>query len=142
MDMQANEVLELSSDLRLACMRIARRARSESRNQIPQHQYAVLTQLENGPLTIRTLADREAVSAPVMTRKVNELERLGYVKRQADPSDRRQVLVHLTSEGESLKQRVKRNRDEWMASCLIALSEDELLQLRLTTVILQNLAAS
>ena len=91
-------VSALSEDLRLACMRISRRVRFESTDDIAPHQFSVLARLEDGPLTPRALADIEKVSAPSMTRTVRCLVDDGLVERHDDPEDGRRVLVELTEQ--------------------------------------------
>lgn len=52
-----------------------------------------------GPHTVRGLADQLNVSKPVITRALNTLSALGYLRRERDDSDRRNVLVQRTSSG-------------------------------------------
>src|SRR5262245_56463885 len=51
---------------------------------------------QRGPLTAGSLADALALSRSAVTTVVDRLERLRYVRRSANPDDRRQVLVSLT----------------------------------------------
>jgi DNA-binding MarR family transcriptional regulator len=48
---------------------------------------------------LRDLADAAQVSPQAMGELVDELEKLGYVVRRPDPSDRRAKLITLTAEG-------------------------------------------
>jgi DNA-binding MarR family transcriptional regulator len=59
----------------------------------------MLVHLTNGPHTVRGLARGLGVSKPVVTRALNRLGALGYLRRQRDESDRRNIFVQLTSEG-------------------------------------------
>ena len=59
----------------------------------------LLVHLTNGPHTVRGLARGLGVSKPVVTRALNRLGSLGYLRRQRDDSDRRNIFVLLTSEG-------------------------------------------
>ena len=79
----------LAIDLRTAVMRTSRRLRVEATGDvITPGQYTVLAQLNaNGPQTLRTLAEREHVQAPSMTRIVNALTEQGFVTRTAHPND-------------------------------------------------------
>lgn len=52
-----------------------------------------------GPHTVRGLAARLHVSKPVITRALNSLSALGYLRRQRDESDLRNVLVEQTPDG-------------------------------------------
>jgi MarR family transcriptional regulator, 2-MHQ and catechol-resistance regulon repressor len=55
-----------------------------------------------GPLAPSIIAGRLMVTTGSMTSLLDTLERRGLVQRQPHPSDRRQLLVHLTEEGQAL----------------------------------------
>ena len=55
--------------------------------------------LESGPHTVRGLARALNVSKPVVTRALNRLGALGYLRRQRDDSDKRNIFVARTAEG-------------------------------------------
>lgn len=134
-------VSALSEDLRLACMRISRRVRFESTDEIAPHQFSVLSRLEAGPLTPRQLADIEKVSAPSMTRTVGHLVDQGMAERHDDPDDGRRVLVELTEEGHAVLLEARRRRGRWMSERVGELSADEQATLAAATEILRGIAA-
>lgn len=55
--------------------------------------------INSGPHTVRGLARVLNVSKPVVTRALNRLGTLGYLRRQRDDSDKRNIFVARTSEG-------------------------------------------
>jgi DNA-binding MarR family transcriptional regulator len=55
--------------------------------------------LRPGPHTVRGLARALNVSKPVVTRALNRLGTLGYLRRQRDDSDKRNIFVARTPEG-------------------------------------------
>jgi len=55
--------------------------------------------LQSGPHTVRGLAKTLDVSKPVVTRALNRLGSLGYLRRQRDEMDRRNIFVAKTDEG-------------------------------------------
>lgn len=59
----------------------------------------LLVYLNPGPHTVRGLARALNVSKPVVTRALNRLGALGYLRRQRDDSDKRNIFVAQTSEG-------------------------------------------
>ncbi|EWT00695.1 MarR family transcriptional regulator [Intrasporangium oryzae NRRL B-24470] len=136
-----NELVSLSNDIRLACMRISRRVRFESDRELPPHQFSVLARLEGAHRTNSELADIERVSQPSMKRSTNCLVELGYIARAADPTDGRQVILSLTPEGRQALKRIRRHRDEWMLSRFEHLSEDELDLLRRASDVLAKVAS-
>lgn len=71
----------------------------------------MLVYLTPGPHTVRGLARLLGVSKPVVTRALNTLGGLGYLRRERDQDDRRNVFVVRTNSGtqflESFKHHIK-----------------------------------
>jgi DNA-binding MarR family transcriptional regulator len=59
----------------------------------------MLVYLTPGPHTVRGLARLLGVSKPVVTRALNTLGGLGYLMRERDQTDRRNIFVVRTSSG-------------------------------------------
>ena len=135
------ELVSLSNDIRLACMRISRRVRFESDRELPPHQFSVLCRLETTARTNSELAEIERVSAPSMKRTTASLVEGGYVARADDPTDGRQVILSLTPEGQKALRRIRRHRDEWMISRLEHLTDDERDLLRRAARVLAKVAS-
>lgn len=55
--------------------------------------------LKPGPHTVRGLAHLLGVSKPVITRALNTLGTLGYLRRERDETDRRNIFVAQTDKG-------------------------------------------
>lgn len=53
----------------------------------------------DGPHTVRGLAERLNVSKPVITRALNKLGTMDFVRRERDSSDRRNIFVRRTAKG-------------------------------------------
>jgi len=134
----------LAGELRIALVRSTRRLRMErSSTEITDGQHSVLAALSKlGPLTPGHLADREHVQPPSMTRTVAALVAAGLVARGVHPTDRRQVLVTITSAGEQEVRETRRRRDAWLAQRLAGLTLAERATLAEATEILQRIAAS
>ena len=64
-------------------------------------QFALLLQvyLASPPHTVRGLAEQLNMSKPAVTRALDRLSDLGYVRRKQDQEDRRSVLVQRTVKG-------------------------------------------
>lgn len=133
-------VTSLAGELRLACMRIARRVRNESTHAIAPHHFSVMCRLEDAPRTPGELAELEKVSAPSMTRTVAGLVELGYVERTPDPSDKRQVIVSLTDDAHRALKETRRRRDAWMAVRIGHLDPEEQAILRKASAILTKVS--
>ena len=135
-------VIELATELRLACMRISRRVRFESTDTLAPHHFSVLVRLEESVRTPRELAEIEKVSAPSMSRTIGGLEEDGLLTRTADPEDGRSVLVAITPAGRKAVEAAREQRNEWMSSRLAALTTEEREVLRRATAVLAKVAAS
>ena len=59
----------------------------------------LLVYLTPGPHTVRGLARVLGVSKPVITRALNTLGSLGYLRRERDEADKRNVFVAKTDTG-------------------------------------------
>ena len=64
-------------------------------------QFALLLQvyLAEPPHTVRGLAEMLNMSKPAVTRALDRLGQLGYLKRRTDAADRRSVLIQRTVKG-------------------------------------------
>lgn len=51
--------------------------------------------MQEGPVTAGRLADITGLTSGAMTAAIDRLEKSGYVERQADPNDRRKVIIKL-----------------------------------------------
>ena len=132
----------LAIDLRTAVMRTSRRLRVEATGDvITPGQYTVLAQLNgNGAQTLRTLAEREHVQAPSMTRIVNALADQGFVSRAANPDDGRQVHVDITDAGRAVLAEARNQRTAWLAQRVAGLSEEDRLVLSRAAHIMQEMS--
>ena len=69
----------------------------------------MIVYLTPGPHTVRGLAKVLGVSKPVVTRALNTLGALGYLRRERDQDDRRNVFVVRTQVGADFLEGFKRN---------------------------------
>ncbi len=134
----------LSSELRIAVMRLARRLRQEKESDtFTVSQLSAMAILErDGALTLGALAAAEKVQPPSMTRIVASLEQAGMVSRAADPTDGRQVQLTLTPGGVELLVADRKRRDAWLACQLADLTVQERATLQTAVEILGRLARS
>lgn len=86
----------------------ARRRRAWS--ELTYQQYNVLRMIDTmGPQPQAEVARQLLVTAPVVTRLAATLADAGLVERQADPSDRRAVLLVLTPKGRRRARAMRRD---------------------------------
>lgn len=76
-----------------------------SDNGLTTSQFGVMEALLHlGPLNQRALGEKLLKSGGNITMVIDNLEKNRWVERKRDPSDRRSVLIHLTTEGEKFIQ--------------------------------------
>jgi DNA-binding MarR family transcriptional regulator len=81
---------------------------------------------EESSLRVTDLAELLGVDPPTVTRKVQQLERLGFVTREADHEDRRATRIQLTADGRDTLERVLRAHRERLARLFEEWNESDL----------------
>ena len=126
---------------RLTSVRATRTRPARPVGDLTVTQLSALTSLNlAGALTPRELADVERVQPPTMTKIVAKLEERGLVQRTPHPTDGRQVILAATEGGRAVLDQFERARNEWLATRLAELTEDERETLRRAADILQGIA--
>jgi DNA-binding MarR family transcriptional regulator len=116
---------QLAVRLRIAVGRLFRRIRLAS-NDVPPLQLSTLVSIEEfGPLRLGELANREAVTAPTMTRVLASLDERGLILRSPDPNDARSTRVELSDEGAQVLAEVRSQRTALLDARLARLSEEQ-----------------
>lgn len=131
---------ELAARLRLVLNRLARRLRGQTPQDLSPSLTSALVTIElQGPITLGQLARCEYITPPSVTRMAASLERLGLVRREADPVDRRIARVALTAEGKRTVQRTRTRKTAYLAKKLRKLTESELAIMREALPVLERL---
>lgn len=108
----------------LHLLRLLRRA-DDASGVSPARLSALSVLVFGGPTTLGALATAEGVSAPTMSRLVAELERDGYLRRRADPTDARSVRLEATAKATRLLHAGRARRLGALAAALKTLSTSE-----------------
>ena len=137
---EALTLAELARELSFAVGRTNRRMLAAAEGLGQGHLSALATVYRSGPIRPGTLAQREFVSAPTMTRTLHDLERRGLVHREADARDGRSILVSVTEAGEHQVLRARSHRAELLAQLLARLDPHEVDTLRDALGALERLA--
>ena len=138
----------LATALRISVSRLARRLRAERMAKglepgLSDTQLAALSALErHGAMTPGELAEHEKVQPPSMTRVITVLEDRGLVMRAPHATDRRQVVLTATEQGNAVVQQSRRLREAWLAKRLRELTPQERALLRQAAPILEKLSQS
>ncbi len=94
MELTPKQALELWHGVSVAALR-------RERPDLSARQFALLLRvyLAPPPHTVRALARELAMSKPAVSRALDALGRLDFVRRKRDDADRRSVLVQRTAKG-------------------------------------------
>lgn len=134
------DIGELSSRLRLAIARSARRMRQEAGTDLSPSLTSALATIErHGPITPSELAELERVQRPSATRIVSRLETEGLVDRAADPADGRSSLVSASAQGRALLRRLRTRKNAYLARRLRDLPDSDVETLREAADVLERL---
>jgi len=122
------EVEAVADRIHSAALHLLRhlRAEDDALGISPPRLSALSVVVSAGPVGIGALAAAEGVSAPTMSRLVDGLEREGLVRREADPTDARGVLVRATRKGSAALTKGRARRIEALAPGLVELTPQEL----------------
>ena len=131
---------ELAARLRLVLNRLARRLRNQTPGDLSPSLTSALVTIElRGPIALGQLAASERVTPPSITRMVATLERLGLVRRESDPGDRRIARVSLTPDGQRTVLRTRTRKTAYLAKRLRKLDESERAIVREALPVLERL---
>lgn len=114
---------------------VARQLRRHSREALapwdinPSHLRALQVLARHGAVRLRDLADHLRIAPRSATEVVDGLEARGLAHRQADPADRRAVLVELTDEGQRVMRAIRGARDTEAQALFARLSAADRTQL-------------
>tara|TARA_Y100000590_G_scaffold285968_1_gene321780 strand:+ start:3099 stop:3593 length:495 start_codon:yes stop_codon:yes gene_type:complete len=104
------------------------RARLRTTFDITLPQFDVLSELEHAgeALTMSQLSDNLMVSNGNVTGVVDRLERDGYVRRAASPTDRRVQYIELTAHGVNAFRQMARVHERWITDLFSDLTANEI----------------
>ncbi len=122
----ANDSVTIANRLRPALLRLSRELRREVHSLgVTGGQVSLLAQIAANPLiTASELAKRERISAPGMSGHLGRLESAGLIERTR-ASDRRQIGLTVTAEGERVLRSVRKRRTAWLVEHLNGLTDEE-----------------
>jgi DNA-binding MarR family transcriptional regulator len=131
---------DVTSRLRLAVMRLARRLRQESAEGLTPSMLSVLASIHRAqPVTLGALAALERVQPPTITATIARLEDAGLVHRETDAGDRRVTRVRLSDAGHQLIRRTRTRKDAFLALRLRRLPAEDLATLDRAAAIVERL---
>jgi DNA-binding MarR family transcriptional regulator len=134
---------EVASQLRLSTTRLARRLRTEAEVGLTPSLLSALAVVHvHGPLTLGSLAEREGIAPPSVTKIVAKLQDQDLVERITDPDDRRVCRVVTTPDGEQLLARSRERKTAWLVARLQGMSTEDLAVLDRASQLVEELLAA
>jgi DNA-binding MarR family transcriptional regulator len=129
--------------LRVAVLRLSRRLRKHYLAGLTPSQLSTLSAVgQRGPVRLGDLAASERIAPSTLTRLVNVLEDLGYVRREAAPGDARAYLVTVTDRGVQVLERIRQEATSLLSDILLTLPPDQLAALGEALPALERLAGN
>ena len=123
--MPDSDLLHLAETLRPALLRLSRQLRRESQRLGLSPLDAMLLGLvyKRPGIGVSELAELEMISKPTMSAHIKRLEADGWIERRPPPDDdRRRVGLAITPAAQEALEAVRRQRSDWLARRLEALS--------------------
>ncbi len=117
---------------------IKKQMRDAGENSLTIPQFRVLNRLERGAMSNQELSDWMGVSAPTMSKIVDNLVQRQLVSRKAERTDRRQVTVQCTQQGHSLARSIRRTVQKELARRLSVLSQTQRTDLETGLLVLKE----
>lgn len=102
------------------------RSTGEEGEVISMSQFRALMYLQHKTGTLNDLARWHELSPATLSRVVNTLVERGWVTRQRDVADRRQVILEITEEGKAAVHDIGMRAQNHLAEALTELSPEEL----------------
>jgi DNA-binding MarR family transcriptional regulator len=121
------DVAALAEALRGPLLRVSRRLRQESQKAgLTAQETVILGYLKKNPgAGVSELADFEQISRPTMSSHVKRLEAAGWIARTNDADDGRRQGLTVTPAGLRKHAAAQARRNDWLATRLRRLSEQE-----------------
>lgn len=87
---------------------------------------SILAELQHYPMTTSELAQRRKVSLQAASSMIQGMVQRGWVERVPDPKDRRQMKLHVTTDGAHVAKTVRNELIEVLTRLLSEMSAEEI----------------
>ena len=93
--------------------------------QMTEEQFQVLRRIRKGSASVSALAEASQTSRSAVSKAVDALVHKGLVSRQQDPSDRRNIPLALTGEGQRVMEAIFSEAETWLSVHFARLTTQE-----------------
>ena len=115
-------LIELAKDFE---RRALQKCHQRGHTKIRRSHSSLFSNLGFGAVRLTELAERAGITQQAMGKLVKEMERVGYVKRHIDDTDKRAKIIQLTELGEQLVNDSMEIVDEITAEYIQSIGSDE-----------------
>src|SRR4051812_10563503 len=115
--------IKIASELRTVISRLNKVLRRETSNKegLSLTERSTLFIIYQNTIVLPSeLAAIEKVTSQSMSQIINKLLNLGYINKTDSIQDKRKTLITLTSGGKEIVERIKKEREEWLANTINA----------------------
>lgn len=112
-DVYINQINYLRDEIN---RRVAQQFEAMLDNELSTKQVLLLESIRNGATSTKALADVLDVSTSAVSQQLNRLEDMGYIKREINRNNRREIMLTIATKGEryfdqltTLKHTINRN---------------------------------
>lgn len=136
---QAMQLAKVILDVVPTAMRtIKTQMRAAGKNTLTVPQFRVLNRLANGAMSNQELSDWMGVSAPTMSKIVDNLVLRHLVSRKTEREDRRQVTLECTRQGHSLSNSIRKSVQKELARRISLLPQTKRMTLETGLLVLKE----
>jgi DNA-binding MarR family transcriptional regulator len=93
--------------------------------QMTEEQFQVLRRIRRGSTSVSALANESQTSRSAVSKAVDGLVHKGLVSRQQDPSDRRNIPLALTEDGQRVMEAIFNEAEAWLSVRFACLTTEE-----------------
>ncbi len=115
--------IKIAGELRTVISRLMKVLRRETSNEenLSLTERSTLFLIQQNTLILPSeLAAIEKVTSQSMSQIINKLLKLEYVNKTSSSKDRRKTFITLTAKGNEIVERIKKEREAWLANTINA----------------------
>jgi len=124
-DIDNNEVAE---NLRVVISRLFKIMKNETKNEellsLTERSTLVLV-YQHAEILPSELASLEKVTAQSMSQIINKLLKHGYIKKSPSKTDKRKVIISISTNGKRLVEKRRTEKQEWLAQSIFEKTTEE-----------------
>jgi MarR family transcriptional regulator, organic hydroperoxide resistance regulator len=106
----SKKILEYSNALSAIFLEDYNKLVTDEFGDLSTKQQVILELLRVQTRTVNEIAQFLSITASAASQLISKLEKLGYIKREINPNNRREIIVHLGEKGHYYNQMIEKNQ--------------------------------